>query len=145
MAMTSSAGGGGKGRYASRLKPMSDMNVTPFVDVMLVLLIVFMIAAPMMTQGVQVALPKANAKPIEQSQPIEVNLKKDGNIYISQQQVPMEALVERLRLIQENRKEASILLRADADLNYGAVMKIMAALQAAGMVDVGMVTEPVDQ
>jgi biopolymer transport protein TolR len=140
MAMTSQHSRGKKGRY----QPMAEMNVTPFVDVMLVLLIVFMIAAPMMTQGVQIALPKADAKPIEQAQPVEVNLKADGSIYISQQHIPFEALVERLQLIQENRKEASILLRADSTLNYGEVMKVMAALQAAGMVDVGLVTEPAE-
>jgi biopolymer transport protein TolR len=132
----------GSGRRRKRYGLVAEMNITPFVDVMLVLLIIFMVAAPMLTQGVQVALPKADAKPIEQDQPVEVNLKADGRIFISQQEVPFDALVARLQIIQENRKEASILLRADENLNYGAVMKIMAALQAAGMVDVGMVTEP---
>lgn len=123
--------------------PMAEINVTPMVDVMLVLLIIFMVAAPMLTQGVQVALPQANAKPIEQNQPVEIALKANGDIYVGSAKVAKEALVERLKLIQENRKEASIVLRADKDMSYGSVLEIMAALQSAGMVDVGMVTEPV--
>jgi biopolymer transport protein TolR len=129
----------GRRRYA----PISEMNITPFVDVMLVLLIIFMVAAPMMTQGVQVALPKADAKPIEQDKPVEITLKPEGRIYVGSALVPMENLIARLQVVQENRENASILLRADARMDYGSVMKVMAALQAAGMVDVGLVTEPV--
>ena len=125
-------------------RPVAEINVTPMVDVMLVLLIIFMVAAPMLTQGVQVALPKADAKPIEQNQPVEVSIKKDGTIFVGSAQVPREALVERLKLVQENRKEASIVLRADKDMPYGSVMELMAALQQAGMVDVGLVTESPD-
>ncbi len=127
----------------ARYTPMSEMNITPFVDVMLVLLIIFMVAAPMMTQGVQVALPKADAKPIEQDKPIEITLKSDGTIFVGSALVPMESLLDRLQVVQENRENASILLRADSTMDYGSVMKIMAALQAAGMVDVGLVTAPV--
>lgn len=124
-------------------KPVAEINITPMVDVMLVLMIIFMVAAPMMTQGVQVALPKADAKPIEQNKPVEISIKKDGTIFIGSTQVPKDQLVARLQTIQEGRDEASILLRADKDMNYGAVMEVMAVLQAAGMVDVGMVTDPV--
>jgi len=120
--------------------PMSEMNVTPMVDVMLVLLIIFMVAAPMLTQGVQVALPKADATPIEQDKPVEVSIKKDGSIYVGSTQVPQDALIARLQAAQENREQASIILRADKELDYGTVMQVMAALQAAGMVDVGLVT-----
>lgn len=123
-------------------KPVAEINITPMVDVMLVLLIIFMVAAPMMTQGVQVALPKADAKPIEQEKPVEVSLKRDGTIYIGSTQVEKDNLVARLQAIQEGRDQASIVLRADKDMNYGTVMEVMAALQAAGMVDVGMVTQP---
>jgi biopolymer transport protein TolR len=123
-------------------KPMAEMNITPFVDVMLVLLIIFMVAAPMMTQGVQVALPKADAKPIEQNKPVEITLKADGTIFVGSTQVARDQLVGRLGAIQEGRDEASILLRADAGMPYGTVMEVMAALQSAGMVDVGLVTEP---
>jgi biopolymer transport protein TolR len=125
-------------------RPVAEINVTPMVDVMLVLLIIFMVAAPMLTQGVQIALPKADAKPIEQDQPVEITLKKDGTILVGSAVVPRDALVDRLKLVQENRKEASIVLRADKDIAYGDVMQLMAALQSAGMVDVGLVTESPD-
>lgn len=124
-------------------RPVAEINITPMVDVMLVLMIIFMVAAPMMTQGVQVALPKANAKPIEQNKPVEISIKKDGAIYVGSALVPRDQLVTRLQTIQQGRDEASILLRADKDMNYGTVMEVMAVLQAAGMVDVGMVTDPV--
>lgn len=123
-------------------RPVAEINITPMVDVMLVLMIIFMVAAPMMTQGVQVALPKANAKPIEQNKPVEVTLKIDGRIFVGSTEVPRDALVARLQAVQENRDEASILLRADKEMNYGTIMEIMAMLQAAGMVDVGLVTDP---
>lgn len=126
-------------------KPMSEMNITPMVDVMLVLMIIFMVAAPMMTQGVQVALPKADAKPIDQDKPIEIMLKKDGTVNVGSAVVPRDQLVARLQAIQEGRDSAAILLRADKDIDYGTVMQIMAALQAAGMVDVGLATDPVTQ
>ncbi|MBI1309392.1 MAG: protein TolR [Proteobacteria bacterium] len=125
-------------------RPMAEINVTPMVDVMLVLLIIFMVAAPMLTQGVQVALPKADAKPIQQDKPVEVALKADGRIFVGSTEVAKENLVDKLAAIQEGRDEASILLRADKDMPYGRVMEVMAILQAAGMVDVGMVTEPTE-
>ena len=125
-------------------RPVAEMNITPMVDVMLVLMIIFMVAAPMMTQGVQVALPKADAKPIEQEKPVEILLKKDGTIQVGSSVVAKEDLVSRLQAIQEGRDSAAILLRADKDMNYGTVMEIMAALQVAGMVDVGLVTEPTE-
>lgn len=125
-------------------KPIAEMNITPMVDVMLVLMIIFMVAAPMMTQGVQVALPKADAKSIEQDKPVEILLKKDGTVQVGSAQVAREDLVTRLQAIQEGRDSAAILLRADKDINYGTVMEIMAALQMAGMVDVGLVTEPTE-
>lgn len=125
-------------------KPVAEMNITPMVDVMLVLLIIFMVAAPMMTQGVQVALPKADAKPIEQEKPVEIMLKKDGTISIGSAVVDRASLVTRLQAIQEGRDTAAILLRADKDMDYGSVMEVMAALQMAGMVDVGLVTDPTE-
>jgi biopolymer transport protein TolR len=128
-----------------RYRPMAEMNVTPFVDVMLVLLIIFMIAAPMLTQGVQVALPKADAKPIEQDRPLEVTLKADGSVYVGSALVPADALVARLQAVQENRENASVLIKADKGLPYGKVMEVMAALQAAGLVDVGMQTDAQQQ
>ena len=125
-------------------RPVAEINITPMVDVMLVLLIIFMVAAPMLTQGVQVALPKADAKPIEQNKPVEITLKKDGSIMVGSTTVDKDQLIPRLQTIQEGRDEASIILRADKDISYGTVMQVMAALQAAGMVDVGMVTVPAE-
>lgn len=125
-------------------KPVAEMNITPMVDVMLVLMIIFMVAAPMMTQGVQIALPKADAKPIEQEKPVEILLKKDGTVSIGSTVVDRSTLVTRLQAIQEGRDSAAILLRADKDMDYGSVMEVMAALQMAGMVDVGLVTDPVE-
>ncbi|PZP39141.1 MAG: protein TolR [Pseudomonas fluorescens] len=142
MGMNMGSSGGGKKR--SSYKPMAEMNITPMVDVMLVLMIIFMVAAPMMTQGVQVALPKADAKPIEQEKPVEIMLKKDGTVQVGSATVAREDLVTRLQAIQEGRDSAGILLRADKDIDYGTVMQIMAALQVAGMVDVGLVTDPAE-
>jgi biopolymer transport protein TolR len=136
--------GGRAGRRGGRYAPMAEMNVVPFIDVMLVLLIIFMVAAPMLTQGVQVALPKADAKPIEQDKPVEITLLKDGTVRVGSSVVPLENLVARLQVVQEGRDNASILLRADTALDYGSVMKVMAALQGAGMVDVGLVTVPTE-
>lgn len=121
--------------------PMAEMNVVPFIDVMLVLLIIFMVAAPMLTQGVQVQLPKANAQPIEQDKPVEVTLQADGTVKVGSAVVTMDQLLPRLEAVQAGRDNAAILLRADKTLDYGSVMKVMAALQAAGMVDVGLATE----
>ncbi len=125
-------------------RPVAEINITPMVDVMLVLMIIFMVAAPMMTQGVQVALPKADAKSIEQDKPIEIILRRDGTVQVGSAVVPQEDLVARLQAIQEGRDSAAILLRADKDISYGSVMQVMAALQVAGMVDVGLVTEPTE-
>lgn len=121
--------------------PMAEMNVVPFIDVMLVLLIIFMVAAPMLTQGVQVQLPKANAKPIEQDKPVEVTLAANGIIKIGSSEVTLDQLLPRLQAIQSNRDNVAVLIRADKSLDYGSVMKVMAALQASGMVDVGLATE----
>jgi biopolymer transport protein TolR len=133
--------GTNRSHTGKKYRPLAEINVTPFVDVMLVLLIIFMIAAPMLTQGVQVALPKAEAKPIEQDRPLVVALKADGSVMVGSTVVPKEALAARLQAIQDNRENASVLVKADKGLPYGNVMEVMAALQAAGLVDVGLETE----
>ncbi len=122
---------------------MGEINVTPFVDVMLVLLIVFMISAPLLTQGVQVALPEVENAPIKQEEdPITLTLKRGNRVYIQEQEVPMKELTSRLKAIQQAKSGAAILLRADKNVAYGQVMEVMAALQTSGLVDVGLVTEP---
>lgn len=135
----------GQGRRLRRYSAMADINVTPFVDVMLVLLIVFMISAPLMTQGVQVSLPETSAAPIQdQNDPIQVTIKRDGSYYLEQRRVDEADLLRRLQAIQKVRPKASIIMRADKNVSYGRVMQVMSALQTAGLTDVGLVTEPVE-
>ncbi len=132
--------GGGNGRM------MSEINVTPFVDVMLVLLIIFMVTAPMMTEGVNVDLPaaKTGALPHDEKQLI-VSVDKEQNIYINKDVVKLgflkEALVHKLGRLKEPKP---VYLRADKDIPYGYVVHVMAAIREAGVRELGMVTEPVD-
>jgi len=132
-----------KGKRSFRYGQMSEINVTPFVDVMLVLLVVFMITAPLITQGVQIALPEVeNAQINEEKEPIQISIKRNGDVYIQAQKVKREDLVGKLTAIQKVRKDPSVLLNADANVDYGTVMDIMSVLQTAGLVDVGLVTKP---
>lgn len=125
-------------------RPMAEINITPFVDVMLVLLVVFMITAPLITQGVSINLPEVDNEPItEQKEPIQITIKATGAIYIQAQKVERSELPSRLKAIREARKDAaSILLNADKAVDYGTVMSVMSELQNAGLVDVGLVTAP---
>lgn len=127
-----------------RKRPVAEINITPFVDVMLVLLVVFMITAPLITQGVSINLPEVNNEPItEQKEPIQISIKAGGDIYIQAQKIKQSDLPERLKAIRDARKEAaSILLNADKSVDYGKVMSVMSELQSAGLVDVGLVTAP---
>ncbi|MAF31214.1 MAG: protein TolR [Pseudomonadota bacterium] len=127
-----------------RKRPMAEINITPFVDVMLVLLVVFMVTAPLITQGVSINLPEVDNEPItEQKEPIQISIKAGGAIYIQAQKVKRSDLPERLKAIRGARKEAaSILLNADKSVDYGTVMSVMSELQTAGLVDVGLVTAP---
>ncbi|HAG53598.1 MAG TPA: protein TolR [Alphaproteobacteria bacterium] len=127
----------------SRYNTMTEINITPFVDVMLVLLIVFMITAPMLTQGVQVSLPEVeNVEMKPEEDPIEIAIKKNGAIYVGTAKVKEDELLTKLLAIKKVRQNAAILLRADKEVPYGAVMTVMSSLQSSGLVDVGMVTEP---
>ena len=124
-------------------QPISDINVVPFIDIMLVLLVVFMVTAPMMTEGVQVALPEVESTPItEQTEPVQVTIKQDGNIFIQEKAIQLNDLAATLKAIKEQKPQTNILLRADKNVNYGRVMEVMSSLQLAGLVDVGLVTEP---
>ena len=127
-----------------RKHPVAEINITPFVDVMLVLLVVFMITAPLITQGVSINLPEVNNEPItEQKEPIQISIKAGGDIYIQAQKIKQSDLPERLKAIRDARREAaSILLNADKSVDYGKVMSVMSELQSAGLVDVGLVTAP---
>jgi biopolymer transport protein TolR len=120
----------------------SEINVTPFVDVMLVLLIVFMIAAPLLTVGVPVELPQTQAKPMQgDTEPLTVTVRPDGAIFLQETQVELDSLVAKLRAIAQNGYEERIFVRGDKSVDYGRVMKVMGALNAAGFVRIGMVTE----
>jgi biopolymer transport protein TolR len=122
---------------------MSDINVTPFVDVMLVLLIVFMVAAPMMIEGVDVSLPQATSQPLatEQEQLI-VSLNQNGDIFLNDYQVQLTELKEKLDLIIKGQSDREVYLRADKEIPYGVVVRVMSEIKDAGVEKLGMVTEP---
>lgn len=133
-----SQGGGRRGRY----RPMAEINVTPFVDVMLVLLIVFMVAAPLLTAGIQVDLPKAAAKPLPQdSKPLEVTIDQNGAIFLADTAIRIEELVPRLSAIAGNRRDTRIYVRGDTALDYGTVMQVIGVVNAAGFTRVALVAD----
>ncbi len=132
----------GRGRHARR-RPIAEINVTPMVDVMLVLLIIFMVAAPLLTVGVPIALPKTAAAPLptEQEEPLTIALTADGQILVQNQEVPREELIPKLRAVSAERKSDKIFLRADGAIPYEGVMQVMGALNASGFRNIGLVTE----
>src|SRR6516165_10288037 len=122
-----------RGRSRRRVRPMAEINVTPFVDVMLVLLIVFMVTAPLLTVGVPVDLPKTKAQPLSQDrEPLTVTLKRDGSIYLQNTRVSEDDLVPRLSAISSNGYDQRIFVRGDQAVDYGRVMEVMALISAAG-------------
>lgn len=125
-----------------RRRPMAEINVTPFVDVMLVLLIVFMVTAPLLTVGVPVDLPKTKAQPLGQDrEPLSVSVRKDGNIYLQNTPIEEDALVARLEAISKNGYDQRIFVRGDKSVDYGRVMEVMGLLNAAGFTHIGLVTD----
>ena len=124
---------------------MSDINVTPFVDVMLVLLIIFMVTAPMMVQGVDVALPEATSEPLEsETEPLIITIDKNNEIYINDYQVSLGFLQEKLIKVMEGRTDKEVYFRADKDIAYGIVVQVMSEIKGAGVEKLGMVTVPMD-
>jgi biopolymer transport protein TolR len=136
-------GGGSRRRRRSRARPMSEINVTPFVDVMLVLLIIFMVAAPLLTVGVPVELPKtaANTLPTEQEEPLTITLTADGITMIQTTEVADQEIVPRLASILAERNSDKVFLRADGAIAYARVVQVMGALNAAGITNIGLVTD----
>ena len=121
---------------------MSEINVTPFVDVMLVLLIVFMVTAPLLTVGIPVDLPKVKASALtDQKDPLEITVKLDGQIYLGESRVEVENLIARLNAITDQNTEARIYVRGDRVVAYGRVMEIMSLINSAGYIKVALVTE----
>ncbi|MDQ2094743.1 protein TolR [Rhodalgimonas zhirmunskyi] len=143
---SSGAGGGSRRRRRGggrRSQPMAEINVTPFVDVMLVLLIIFMVAAPLMTVGVEVELPKtaANALPSEAEEPLTVTITADGGVQIQRSAVARDELVGKLRAIAAERESDRVFLRADGAVPYEQVMQVMGALNRGGFSNIGLVTD----
>ena len=128
-------GGGNNGHL------MSDINVTPLVDVMLVLLIIFMVTAPMMMQGVDVSLPEATAEPLESEKDhLIITVDTEIKVFINDFQVSVDGLGEKLKKILEGRSDREVFLKADKDISYGTVVQVMAAVKEAGVEKLGMVT-----
>lgn len=131
-----------RGRGRMRRRAMAEINVTPFVDVMLVLLIVFMVTAPLLTVGVPVDLPKTRAPALGQDrEPLSITVRRDGTIYLQKEVVPQEALVDRLKAIAQNGYDQRIFVRGDTAANYGKVMEVMGLLAASGFTHIGLVTD----
>ena len=131
-------GGNGRARY----KPMSEINVTPMVDVMLVLLVIFMVTAPLLTVGVPVDLPKTNAAPITgQDEPVVVSVNAQGNVYLQDTELPLDNLVARLTAITERKPDTRIFVRGDRSINYGRIMEVMSVINQAGFRRVALVAE----
>ncbi|HLZ68209.1 MAG TPA: protein TolR [Aliidongia sp.] len=136
-------GGGGRGRHGrGSRRPMSEINVTPMVDVMLVLLIVFMVAAPLLTVGVPVDLPKTQAPTItEQKEPLVVTVNAQGQIYVQETPIDADSLLPKLQAITENNQDATIYVRGDKAINYGRVMEVMGLIASAGYTKVSLIAE----
>ena len=125
---------------------MSDINVTPFVDVMLVLLIIFMVTAPMMIQGVDVSLPEATSKPmISEQEQLIVTIDKNSQIYLNDYRVRPDKLKDKLISIQKNRKAQEVYLRGDRNVSHGMVVYVMSEIKGAGIEKLGMITEPIEE
>jgi len=125
-----------------RYRPMADINVTPLVDVMLVLLVVFMVTAPLLTVGVPVDLPQTQAPPINApKEPTVITVNKEGELFIQDSGVPMDGLVEKLQAITNNNPDAVLYVRGDKDINYGKVLEVMSLISNAGFHKVSLVAE----
>ncbi len=131
-----------KGEHSRRFRPMAEINVTPMVDVMLVLLVIFMVTAPLLTAGVQVDLPKTSATPLKgEDQPLSVSIDANGKIWIQETEVQMDELAPRLQAITAQKPDTRIFVRGDKTIDYGRVMEVMGTLGAAGFPKVALVTE----
>lgn len=140
---TPSRGNGGKSRRRrGRTSPMSEINVTPFVDVMLVLLIIFMVAAPLLTVGVPIELPQTSAKPLQgDKEPLTVSVDNSGKIFLQDTEIKLDEVVPKLLAIAKGGYKERIYVRGDKNVNYGIVMQVMSTISAAGFSRIGLVTE----
>ena len=135
------SGGGGRRRRRKSRAIMSEINVTPMVDVMLVLLIIFMVAAPLLTVGVPIDLPDTQAKAMNSdTQPITVSIDPQGKVFLQETEIPIEEVVPKLQAIAKTGYDERIYVRGDKTADYGTVMKVMARISAAGFKNIGLVT-----
>jgi biopolymer transport protein TolR len=143
MGMSIKAGGGGRRRgRRGRHAPMSEINVTPMVDVMLVLLIIFMVAAPLLTVGVPIELPQSQGKQLESNhEPLTISVSSNGDVFIGETQVPLDEMPEKLKAIAKNGVDEQIFVRGDKGTTYGTVMRVMGRISAGGFKKVSLVTE----
>lgn len=144
MAMSGPGGRNGGGRYGrGRYRPLAEINVTPLVDVMLVLLVIFMVTAPLMTSGVSVDLPKTDAKPLNtDSTPLTVSIDSQGKIFLQNQQVELPELVQKLQAIAAGDANRRIFVRGDKDISYGLVVQVMATIAQGGFTKVALLAQP---
>jgi biopolymer transport protein TolR len=132
----------GRGARHGRYRPLAEINVTPLVDVMLVLLIIFMVTAPLMTSGVSVDLPKTNAQPLNSdSEPLTVSIRADGSIFLQEQPIDISEIVAKLQAIARNNPERRIFVRGDKDLAYGRIMQVMGTITQGGFTKVALLAE----
>ena len=130
----------------TRSKPFSEINVTPFVDVMLVLLIIFMVTAPLLTVGVQVDLPETNADTLQSdNEPLEVTIDASGNIFIQETEIGISELVPKMKAIPENRLDTKIYVRGDEAIDYGQIMMVLGELSGSGFTKVALITKPLSK
>ncbi len=134
--------GNGRSRRVRRHSPMSEINVTPMVDVMLVLLIIFMVAAPLLQVGVPIELPEAKGKQLESSEePLAISVKADGSVYIGETPVQLDEIAVKLKAIAKNGYDERIYVRGDKGVAYGIVMRVMGRISAGGFKKLSFVTE----
>ncbi len=127
----------------SEREPMSEINVTPFVDVMLVLLIIFMVTAPLLTVGVQVDLPETSADTLpEESEPLTLTINSKGEVFIQETKIEFDTLIKKILAVSNNRTDTRIYVRGDKTINYGRVLEVMGKLSGSGFTKVALISEP---
>ena len=129
----------------SSKEPMSEINVTPFVDVMLVLLIIFMVTAPLLTVGVQVDLPESSADSLPETEPLTLSINAKGEIFIQEAKVEYDNIIAKVLAVSKNRTDTRIYVRGDKTINYGRVLEIMGLLSGSGFTKVALISEPYKQ
>ncbi|WP_439544368.1 protein TolR [Hyphomicrobium sp.] len=145
MSLNAAGGGGRRRSRRGRRAPMSEINVTPMVDVMLVLLIIFMVSAPLLTVGVPIELPQSQGKQLESNhEPLTISLSSNGDVFIGETKVTIDEVAEKLKAIAKNGVEEQIFVRGDKGTNYGAIMRVMGRISAGGFKKVSLVTEVED-